>query len=75
MPATNASSKWSFSAMRRIKSYLCYTMSQGRLNHLMLLHVHKDLTDGLKLVDVANAFVSGSENRLCVFDNFDECQL
>ena len=41
----------------------------------MLLHVHRDLTDGLKLVDVANAFVSGSENHLCVFDNFDECQL
>ena len=67
MPATNASSERSFSAMRHIKSYLHSTMSQGRLNDLMLLHVHKDLTDGLKLVDVANDFVSGSENRLRVF--------
>ena len=50
-------------------------MSQGRLNHLMLLHVHKYLTDGLKVVDIANDFVCESENRLCVFGNFDECQL
>ena len=45
MPATNATSERSFSAMRRVKSYLRSTMTQERLNHLMLLHVHKDLTD------------------------------
>ena len=45
LPATNASSERSFSAMRRIKSYLRSTMSQGRLNHIMVLSVHKDLTN------------------------------
>ena len=70
LPATNASSERSFSAMRRIKSYLRSTMSQGRLNHIMVLSVHKDLTDKLNLVDVANDFVSASENRLRVFGHF-----
>ena len=70
LPATNASSERSFSAMRRIKSYLRSTMSQGRLNHIMVLSVHKDLTDKLNLVDVANDFVSASENHLRVFGHF-----
>ena len=70
LPATNASSERSFSAMRRIKSYLRSTMSQGRLNHIMVLSVHKDLTDKLNLVDVANDFVSASENCLRVFGHF-----
>ena len=67
MPATNAGSERSFSAVRRIKSYLRSTMSQQRLNHLMLLHVHKDRTDGLDLVDVANDFIFGSEDRKNLF--------
>ena len=60
----------SFSAMRRIKSYLRSTMSQGRLNYIMVLSVHKDLTDKMNLVDVANNFVSASENHLRVFGHF-----
>ena len=46
-PATNAISERSFSALRRIKSYLRATMSQERLNQSMVLHVHKHLTDPL----------------------------
>ena len=70
MPATNATSERSFSAMRRLKSYLRGTMSQERLNHLMVLHVHKDLTDDLVLTDVANEFVSKCDRRLQVFGKF-----
>ena len=53
MPATNVTSERSFSALRRVKSYLRSTMSQQRMNNLMLLHVHKDLTDSLDVVGVA----------------------
>lgn len=41
MPASNATSERSFSALRRIKTYLRSTMTQQRLNNLMVLHVHK----------------------------------
>ena len=67
MPATNASSERSFSAMRRVKTYLRSTMSQDRLNHIILLHCHKDLTDSLDLVVVANEFVDLSRHRLGIF--------
>ena len=59
MPVTNAFSERGFSSMRRIKSYLRSTMSQPRLNHLMLLSVHKEISDQLLLKDIANNFVSG----------------
>ena len=49
VPATNAVSERSASALRRVKSYLRSTMSQSRLNNLMLLHVHNDRTDKLDL--------------------------
>ena len=51
MPATNCTSERSFSALRRIKTYLRSTMSQARFNHLLLLllHYHQDLTDSLDM--------------------------
>ena len=70
-PATNAISEHSFSAMRRLKTYLRSTMGQSRLNAIMLLHVHKDKTDKLSVVELANIFTS-SEYRKTVFGTFSE---
>ena len=70
MPATNAVSERSFSALRRVKSYLRSTMTQSRLNNLMVLHVHKERTDCLDIVAVANDFVSASEHRSSIFGTF-----
>ena len=67
MPATNAVSERSFSAPRRIKTFLRTTMTQCRLNNL---NIHKDHCDMLDLVDVANTFVAGSEHRLLLFGKF-----
>ena len=63
MPATNAVSERSFSCLRRLKSYLRATMSQSRLNNVMVLHVHKNLTDKLSLVDIGNNFIQVTESR------------
>ena len=63
MPATNAVSERSFSCLRRLKSYLRATMSQSRLNNVMVLHVHKNLTDKFSLVDIGNNFISGSSHK------------
>ena len=70
MPATNAVSERSFSALRRVKTFLRTTMNQDRLNHLMVLHIHKQITDDLNLKDVGNDFVSASEHRLSLFGKF-----
>ena len=70
--ATNATSERSFSAMRRAKSYLQSTMGQMRLNNIMVLHVHKERTDGLNMVEVANDFVDGCDSRQQHFGHFQE---
>ena len=55
--------------MRRVKSYMRSTMTQERLNHLMILHVHRSLTESLDLIEIANSFVN-CEHRLTIFGKF-----
>ena len=63
IPVTTATGERSFSAVRRTKSYLRSTISQQRLNNIMLLIVHNDLTDGLDLPTIARQFVDVNERR------------
>ena len=71
MPATNATSERSFSALRRIKTYLRTTMSQQRLNDLMILYVHRDSLDELDMDMIGENFVAASsEPRATVFGHF-----
>ena len=70
MPATNATSERSFSALRRIKTYLRTTMTQVRLNSIMVLHIHSDKTDSLNLYSIGDQFVGSRENRLRVWENW-----
>ena len=70
LPATNATSERSFSALRRVKSYLRSTMTQARLNHLMILHYHQDLCDKLDLNSVANEYISKNDSRQSTFATF-----
>ena len=70
VPLSNASAERSFSALRRIKSYLRNRLTQEHLNHYMMLNVHKQLTDVIDLNDVAKTFVSSNERRLNFFGKF-----
>ena len=45
-------------------------MTQQRLNNLMVLHVHKERTDSLNAVAIANELVGDSEHRLRMFGKF-----
>ena len=74
IPGTNAVSEQSASALRRFKTYLRSTMSQVRLNNLLMLHVHKDYTDKSDPSACLNKFVRGSEHRLNLLESF-ECRL
>ena len=70
MPATNEVSERSFSALRLVKTYLRTTTTQERLKHLMVFHVHKDLTDKSNLTNIGKEFVVQSEHRLVLFGSF-----
>ncbi len=70
IPATNAISERSASTLRRVKTYLRTTMSQLRLNNLLILHAHKDRTDSLTLSECLNDFITNNEHRLQIFGKF-----
>ena len=70
LPATNAVSERSASAIRRIKNWLRSTMSQERLNHCMLLSIHKEKTDEINLKNVTNVFCEANEKRRRTFGIF-----
>ena len=71
-PATSATRERSFSAARRLKTWLRSTMSQDRFSNLTVLNMHKERTDKLCLADVANEFVSRNDNRTRNFGTFKE---
>ena len=72
MPATNASSERSFSALKRVKTYLRSSTTDHRLNHLLMLHVHQEKVDNLDMISVANDFVERNDRRKQVFGTFTE---
>ena len=51
IPMTSATAERSFTTLRRLKSYLRSTMTQKRLNHV-LLHTHKDRTDEINVLEL-----------------------
>ena len=50
-------------------------MNQDRLNHLLLLNVHKPFTDQLNLIQIANDFVKQSEHRFSLFGTIQQSDL
>ena len=44
--------------------------TQKRLNHIMLMHIHKERTDKIDLIKVANEFVEWKDNRRQIFGTF-----
>ena len=64
VPVSNASAERGFSTLRRVKSYLRSRVSQEHLNHFVVLHAHKELTDSIDLIKIAKNFVKANERRI-----------
>ena len=62
IPATSATSEQSFSSLRLLKNFLRTTMTQNRLNYLMLLYIHKDRCIDLKTA-ITEFIQSNSERK------------
>ena len=69
MPVSSAMAERSFSALRRLKTYVRSTMTAPRLNHIALLHIYQERTDNLKDDDVVRQFISGVDIRQQTFGN------
>jgi hypothetical protein len=69
-PATSCSAERSFSALRRLKTWLRSTMTQPRLNSVAVCHVHQDIIDSLDITKLAEEFASRSDIRRGLFGNW-----
>ena len=54
---TNSTAERSFSALRRLKTFLRSTMTQPRLNHTWLAYIHTERTDEIKDENIVEDFV------------------
>lgn len=63
LPATNASSDKSVSALKRLRTALRNSTAHQEVSSLLLMHVHKEETDALSLQEVIKDFVSASDTR------------
>ena len=61
LPVTTSTAERTFSALRRLKTFLRSAMSQPRLNHTMRLYIHKDRTDQIDDENIAKCFVMENE--------------
>ena len=65
MPATSATAERSFSSLRHVKTYLRTTMKQDRLNHLMMIYIHKD--KAINIEEAMDDFIVLNNERMQVF--------
>lgn len=67
LPSSTASAERSFSTLRRIKTYLRSTMSQERLNHLMMTNCYKEQLDTIDMKVILKDFITRNDLRQKTF--------
>jgi hypothetical protein len=67
IPITSVSAERSFSALKRIKTYLRNTMRQTRLTSLALIHIEKELSNSLDFNKLIDKFASIINRRMYFF--------
>ena len=63
VPLSNATAERSFSALRRIKTYLRSTLTQEHLNHFLVLNAHRELLDRIDVNEVCQSVMKVNERR------------
>lgn len=70
VPCSSAEAERSFSALRRLKTWLRSSMSQKRLNNVAVCHIHQEHLDKLDLEEICQSFVSANDKRGHTFGAF-----
>lgn len=68
IPVTTCTCERSFSALRRLKTYLRSTLISQRLNNISILHIHQDIADSLDLSPIINEWISRQNIRKSTFE-------
>ena len=69
-PASSCVAERSFSALRRLKTWLRASMTQQRLNSVAVCHIHRELLEGISDKLIAEMFVSCCDERRRIFGSF-----
>lgn len=69
-PVSSCECERSFSALRRLKTWLRATMAQSRLNHVSICHVHRERLDNVNVNEIAKLFAAKTEIRRKLFGVF-----
>ena len=64
VPVTSATAERSFSALKRIKTYLRSTIGQERLSHLAILSIERELSKLIDYDKVLDKFSSTNPRRI-----------
>ena len=67
VPATAAGAERSFSALRRLKTWLRQTMTQKRLTHLALMHCHRKRVESCDIQALIREFGCKTSERRSTF--------
>ncbi len=70
VPASSAEAERSFSALRRLKTWLRSSMSQTRLNSVAVCHVHRERMYNLDKKKLCQEFVQVTDRRMHVLGSF-----
>ncbi|GAA6085734.1 zinc finger MYM-type protein 1-like [Tachysurus ichikawai] len=70
VPVSSAEAERSFSALRRLKTWLRTTMTQVRLNRIAVCHVHQDKLEKIDVKQICQQFISGNDRHRHVFGLF-----
>ena len=66
-PATSCTAERTFSQLRRIKTWLRSSLSQERLNHALMLSIHRERLEALNLEAEVQAFAGETSQRVNTF--------
>ena len=65
---TVASSERCFSKLKLLKTYLCSTITQERLNGLVTIAVENDIMEEINYEDIIEDFISKNTRRMLLFN-------
>ena len=69
-PVSSATAERTFSTLRRLKTYLRASMTQRRLNNLLISATHKERTDSINIMEICQSFISLNSHRQEFFGSF-----
>lgn len=64
LPISSATCERSFSAMRRVKTWLRSTMIQERFSNLSIIHIERDISNNINSEDILNDFSSANNRKI-----------